>query len=49
MRRPTSPVFAIFGECSLFRQWGRIGRAGTVRIETYQSQGAADTASLELD
>ncbi|UGY20425.1 hypothetical protein HAP48_0004940 [Bradyrhizobium septentrionale] len=26
-----------------------MGRAGTVRIETYQSQGAADTASLELD
>ena len=29
----------LFGECSLVRRWRRIGRAGTVRIETYSSQG----------
>ncbi|MGY3134569.1 putative DNA-binding WGR domain protein [Bradyrhizobium sp. USDA 4501] len=34
----------LFGECSLIREWGRIGRAGTVRIETYRSRGAADIA-----
>ncbi|WP_420965489.1 WGR domain-containing protein [Bradyrhizobium sp. B120] len=34
----------LFGECSLVREWGRIGRAGTVRIETYRSRGPADIA-----
>ncbi|EJN16293.1 hypothetical protein PMI42_00128 [Bradyrhizobium sp. YR681] len=34
----------LFGECSLVREWGRIGRAGTVRIETYRSRGRADIA-----
>lgn len=32
----------LFGECSLVRVWGRIGRAGTVRVEAYRSRGAAD-------
>ncbi len=36
----------LFGECSLVREWGRIGRAGTVRIETYQSRGVADLAMV---
>ncbi len=34
----------LFGECSLVREWGRLGRAGTVRIETYPSRGLADMA-----
>ncbi|MET4296552.1 putative DNA-binding WGR domain protein [Bradyrhizobium sp. LB8.2] len=36
----------LFGECSLVREWGRIGRAGTVRIETYSSRGQADIAMI---
>ncbi|MBC9883705.1 WGR domain-containing protein [Bradyrhizobium sp. INPA01-394B] len=36
----------LFGECSLVREWGRIGRAGTVRIETYSSRGQADIALI---
>ncbi|WP_315786848.1 WGR domain-containing protein [Bradyrhizobium sp. SZCCHNPS1003] len=28
----------------MFREWGRIGRAGTVRAETYSSRGQADIA-----
>ncbi|MEY9591047.1 putative DNA-binding WGR domain protein [Bradyrhizobium yuanmingense] len=39
--RPT-----LFGECSLVREWGRIGRAGTVRIKTCRSRGAADIAMV---
>lgn len=34
----------LFGECSLVREWGRIGRPGTVRIETHQTRGQADMA-----
>ncbi|TWA89398.1 putative DNA-binding WGR domain protein [Bradyrhizobium stylosanthis] len=37
----------LFGECSLVRERGRIGRAGTVRIETYRSRGVADIAMAE--
>jgi predicted DNA-binding WGR domain protein len=36
----------LFRECSLVREWGRIGRAGKVCIETYQSRGAADIAMI---
>jgi len=36
----------LFGECSLIREWGRIGRAGTVRVETYSSRGQADIAMI---
>ncbi|WP_439397131.1 WGR domain-containing protein [Bradyrhizobium sp. PMVTL-01] len=36
----------LFGECSLVREWGRIGRAGTVRIDTYSSRGLADMAMI---
>jgi predicted DNA-binding WGR domain protein len=34
----------LFGEWSVVREWGRIGRAGTVRIETHRSRGRADVA-----
>ncbi|WP_315810835.1 WGR domain-containing protein [Bradyrhizobium sp. SZCCHNR3107] len=34
----------LFGGWTLFREWGRIGRAGTVRVETYSSRGQADIA-----
>jgi predicted DNA-binding WGR domain protein len=40
----------LFGECSLIREWGRIGRAGTVRVETYRSRGERRYRDgLELD
>lgn len=32
----------LFGEWSVVREWGRIGRAGTVRVETLPSRGKAD-------
>ena len=28
----------LFGEWSFIREWGRIGRAGTVRTETHKSR-----------
>ncbi|WP_316201368.1 MULTISPECIES: WGR domain-containing protein [unclassified Bradyrhizobium] len=34
----------LFGEWSFVREWGRIGRAGTVRVETHQTRGKADLA-----
>jgi predicted DNA-binding WGR domain protein len=34
----------LFGEWALVREWGRIGRAGTVRVETHHSRGIADIA-----
>jgi predicted DNA-binding WGR domain protein len=34
----------LFGEWSFVREWGRIGRAGTVRVETYRTRGNADMA-----
>jgi len=36
----------LFGEWSLVREWGRIGRAGTVRIEAHPSRGKADVALI---
>lgn len=34
----------LFDEWSLVREWGRIGRAGTVRVETHRTRGDADIA-----
>lgn len=34
----------LFGEWSSVREWGRIGRAGAVHIETHGSRGMADIA-----
>ncbi|ABE64549.1 conserved hypothetical protein [Nitrobacter hamburgensis X14] len=34
----------LFGEWSFVREWGRIGRAGTVRIEIHRTRGLADVA-----
>jgi predicted DNA-binding WGR domain protein len=36
----------LFGGWSLVREWGRIGRAGTVRIEAYPTHGKADLALI---
>jgi len=36
----------LFGEWSFVREWGRIGRAGTVRIEAYPTRGKADLALI---
>jgi len=32
----------LFGEWSFVREWGRIGRPGTVRVETHRTRGKAD-------
>jgi predicted DNA-binding WGR domain protein len=36
----------LFGDWSLVREWGRIGRAGTVRTQAYPSRGMADLALI---
>jgi predicted DNA-binding WGR domain protein len=36
----------LFGDWSLVREWGRIGRAGTVRIEEHATRGKADLALI---
>jgi predicted DNA-binding WGR domain protein len=36
----------LFGEWSLVREWGRIGRPGTVRIEVHRTRGIADIALI---
>jgi predicted DNA-binding WGR domain protein len=36
----------LFGEWSLVREWGRIGRGGTVRVEAHPSRGKADQALI---
>ncbi|RQH13601.1 WGR domain-containing protein [Bradyrhizobium sp. RP6] len=36
----------LFGEWSLVREWGRIGRAGRVYIETHSTRGLADIAAV---
>lgn len=36
----------LFGQWSLVREWGRIGRGGTVRTELHPTRGLADTALI---
>jgi predicted DNA-binding WGR domain protein len=37
---------SLFGGWSLVREWGRIGRAGKVCLEFYQTRGVADLALI---
>lgn len=34
----------LFGDASLFKEWGRIGTGGSQRIETYRDAGEAANA-----
>jgi predicted DNA-binding WGR domain protein len=36
----------LFGEWAAVREWGRIGRAGIVRIEAHPTPGKADLALI---
>ncbi|WP_371422605.1 WGR domain-containing protein [Tardiphaga sp.] len=36
----------LFGEWSFIREWGRVGRPGTVRFEMHRTRGAADIALI---
>jgi predicted DNA-binding WGR domain protein len=36
----------LFGKWTLVREWGRIGRPGTVRVETLATRGTADIALI---
>ena len=36
----------LFGEWALIREWGRIGRPGTVRVEMHRTRGIADMAPI---
>jgi len=34
----------LFGEWSLWREWGRSGQAGKLRLQTFESQAQAEAA-----
>lgn len=36
----------LFGGWSLIREWGRLGRAGQVRIQNFPTRGTADLAMV---
>jgi predicted DNA-binding WGR domain protein len=36
----------LFGEWAVIREWGRIGRPGTVRAEFHRTRGTADIALI---
>jgi predicted DNA-binding WGR domain protein len=36
----------LFGEWSVVREWCRIGRPGTVRVEMHRTRGIADIALI---
>jgi predicted DNA-binding WGR domain protein len=38
----------LFGGWALWREWGRIGRAGTVRRDPFADQRAAEAAQAQL-
>lgn len=39
----------LFGECSLVREWGRIGRAGQTRIDNFPAEQEAMKAMETLN
>lgn len=39
----------LFDEVSLVRNWGRIGTAGQVRMETFDESGEAESAGAKLE
>lgn len=41
-------VAGLFGDWGLVREWGRIGRAGQVRTDWYESEADAKDARFEL-
>lgn len=38
----------LFGEWSLVREWGRIGRAGQVRLTAYEAHADAEAAMEKI-
>lgn len=38
----------LFGGCILFREWGRIGQAGTVRLTHFPDQPSAERALVKI-
>ncbi len=41
-------VRGLFGDWSLVREWGRVGRAGCVRTDWFDSEAAAKDARFDL-
>ena len=41
-------VPGLFDEWGLVREWGRVGRAGQVRTDWFESEAAAKNARFEL-
>jgi predicted DNA-binding WGR domain protein len=42
-------VTDLWGQCSLLREWGRIGSPGRVRLDPHHSEGAAIAAAGRLE
>ena len=38
----------LFGDCSLVREWGRIGQPGQVRVDWYETETAAKDARFDI-
>ncbi len=38
----------LFGDWSLVREWGRIGQPGQVRVDWFDTEGAARNARVDL-
>lgn len=38
----------LFGGCTLIREWGRIGRGGQIKRETFASEARAVDALIEM-
>jgi predicted DNA-binding WGR domain protein len=41
-------MLGLFGEWSLIREWGRIGQAGQVRVDWFDTEDAAKDARFNL-
>ncbi len=39
----------LFGEWTLFREWGRVGRGGQVRMGLFQNQNEAEQGLLKIE
>jgi len=38
----------LFGDWALDREWGRIGQSGQVRVDWYDTEGAAKNARFDI-
>ena len=41
-------VPGLFGDWSLIREWGRVGQAGQVRVDWFETEAAAKDARFDI-